>query len=419
MKFVVFYFILFILRPKYRAAYPIFRTPNRAYPLFDLFMKKISILPLKFYLQKVSKNKKIYFGFYTHSLGHVLHEFDYVYQLTIIEDTPSILIFEKSLFTQEIQHYFKLQGHKVFTGGLLNYLIGLNFDKLKDYIFLVSLGHEFSYIRKNKYSTLELATKFSNYSDLRFNFNNNKTVWENLSLGEGIFDNLNLNKNQKYVTVQIKTSRANQNIVESNLNLYFKVLKTLNNLGYKIILMGREKKPAEWGNLDLIDYANSKFVSFSNDLCLIKYSNLNLSTASGFFLLADMLHVPSCVVNVWQILWPPFDSNTVFLPQLLMHRGSLVSFNEQVHLNFIFSTHRESEIAELLKNYKPIELPSSVIIATVKDILENNYNVNITLRDQVTIPPEYEILPLNFIESKISNHVLLSYPEYARIKSES
>jgi putative glycosyltransferase (TIGR04372 family) len=375
-------------------------------------MQTISILPLKIYLQKISKNHKIYYGFYTHSLGHVLSEFDYVYQLSRLVQNSSIIIFERSQFTQEITHYFKLKGHKVLTGGFLNYLIGLNYNSVKDYIFLVSLGHEFSFIRKHKYSTFELSLKFSDYAVLRFEHNKNSTLLEKLPLNNDIFKKLNINVNEKYVTVQIKTIKANQNIIQSNPHLYFKILKTLHDYGYKIIFMGREKLPLEWHSLNIVNYANSQHTSFSNDLILTKYSHLNISTASGFFLIADLLHVPSCVINVWQVLWPPFDSNTVFIPQLLKQGSRTVSIFEQVDLNFEYSTHLVSDMSDLLSKYDPIEINPDIILKTILDILNNKYEINHVLRNQLNIPSKFKGFPLNVVESKISRNFLESYPEY-------
>lgn len=392
--------------------YSIFRTPQKHHKIFDSVMRIISFLPLKIYLQKKSKTHRIYYGFYTHSLGHVLHEFDYVFQLSTKKQSPSIIIFEKSQFTQQITCYYRSKGYKVLTGGFLNYLIGLNYNALKDFIFLISMGHEFLFIRNHRYSTLELSLKFTNYLDIRFNWNNNNTLWENLKLDKKIFEKLNININEKYVTVQIKTNKANQNIMETNPNIYFKVLKILNDHGYKIIFMGREKMPTEWQCLNIIDYANSQDASFSNDLSLTKYSHLNLSTASGFFLIADLLHIPSCVVNVWQVLWPPFDSNTVFIPQLLKRAGKIVSLYEQVDLNFEYSTHIVREINNLLNKYEPVETDSDIILETILDILNNEHKLNNVLRDQLNIPARFKSLPLNLVESQISKKLIESYPEY-------
>jgi putative glycosyltransferase (TIGR04372 family) len=375
-------------------------------------MKTISALPLKIYLKKISKTRKVYYGFYTHSLGHVLIEFDYVYQLSRLEENSGIIIFERSQFTKEITHYFKVKGHKVSTGGFLNYLIGLNYSNVKNFVSLVSLGHEFPFIRNHKYSSLELSLKFSEYAVLRFDLNKNNTLLENLTLNNNIFKELNINVNEKYITVQIKTEKANQTIIQSNPHILLKILKTLSDYGYKIIFMGREKLPTEWQNLNIINYANSPNASFSNDLILTKFSTLNLSTASGFFLIADLLHVPSCVINVWQILWPPFDPNTTFIPQLLKQGNRIVPIYEQVQLNFKYSTHLADDISDLLSKYDPVEVELNIVLKTIRDILNNDYKPNLFLRDQVNFPIEFKSLPLNFVESKISRSFLETYPEY-------
>jgi putative glycosyltransferase (TIGR04372 family) len=375
-------------------------------------MKTISSLPLEIYLKKISRTRKVYYGFYTHSLGHVLTEFDYVYQLSRLEKNASIIIFERSQFTKEITHYFKIRGHKVLTGGLLNYLIGLNYSNVKDFVSLISLGHEFPFIRNHKYSTLELSLKFSEYANLRFNLNKNNTLLENLTLNNNIFKELNINLSEKYITVQIKTNKANQTIIQSNPHVLLKILKTLSNYGYKIVFMGREKLPTEWQNLNIVNYANSPNASFSNDLILTKFSTLNLSTASGFFLIADLLHVPSCVINVWQILWPPFDSNTTFIPQLLKQADKIVPLCEQIELNFKYSTHLADDLSDLLSKYDPVEIDSTIILKTIKNILNKDYNLNLFLRDQINCTNEFKRYPPNFVESRISQNFLETYPEY-------
>jgi putative glycosyltransferase (TIGR04372 family) len=365
--------LLFCFRRKYRNNYSFFRTPSVSSYFVDLIHSKCLIHPLRIFLKSISHNYEIYFGFYTHSIGHTLQEFDYLFQIITENQKRKIVIFEKSPFTKEVKALLEKMNIVVIDSGYINYIFGLLYYKLQDLIHFTSLGHEFDYIRSSHLTTSQLIDKNNEYIKIRYITNSNKTIWEKVELNETILQQLNLGLTDKYVTIQIKTSPANQNLVKTDPELYSESLRKLVFMGYKIVLMGRENLPSVWKEFNIIDYANSENATFNNDLVLMKNSSLNLGTASGFCYLADMLHKPSIVVNGWQLTMPPYDNASVIIPQLLSKNGQLLTISKQLDLNYKFLTYKSEDIEYLLHTYEIVDIHPNLVLETVIDLLNKDY----------------------------------------------
>jgi putative glycosyltransferase (TIGR04372 family) len=112
----------------------------------------------------------------------------------------------------------------------------------------------------------------------------------------------------------------------------FETLGYLKDLGYTIVKVGREPYPAEWARYSVLNYTNSEFLNYHNDMLLIKAAKLVLVNASGFANLPDILGIPMVYYGVWHIGLLACGSRSVTVPSLMRSRRTnrLLRFSEQL-----------------------------------------------------------------------------------------
>jgi putative glycosyltransferase (TIGR04372 family) len=135
----------------------------------------------------------------------------------------------------------------------------------------------------------------------------------------------------RYVVIQVKDLPVNASYLPTNPDTYLDTLKKIRSEGYKIVFAGREKFPRCFGDLGIIDYANSDLASPENDYYLVRGAYAVLSSASGFGLIAETLGIPLLQVNCWNYLWQG-GFKTLILPSVLHTSNRALKFKEQYSL---------------------------------------------------------------------------------------
>ena len=136
---------------------------------------------------------------------------------------------------------------------------------------------------------------------------------------------------ERYVVLQIKDTAGNASFKPTDPESYVSVISQMQAADVKVVFAGREKMPVLFSQLGVLDYANSKVATPTNDFFLVRGAIAVLSSGSGFSMIADTLGVPLLIVNVWNYLWAG-SSRTLVIPSVLSVSEKDLTFDAQLSL---------------------------------------------------------------------------------------
>lgn len=143
----------------------------------------------------------------------------------------------------------------------------------------------------------------------------------------------------RLATIHFRKNAGNNGSVISAIELYPTFEFLLDN-GFTIIKVGTEPYPEEFRKYDIINYSESSFRSFRNDLAIQANAKLNIINASGLENISDIMGIPTVSFAGWHLTQSPYSLKTVRVPTLLFdpRRGRLLNFAEQI---LFFNTRQE------------------------------------------------------------------------------
>ena len=201
-----------------------------------------------------------------------------------------------------------------------------------------------------------------------------------------------LDTNRKVALIHIKEHIANASAKPTDPATYLPSLHYLNQSGYQLVFVGREKIPGAFkGTFDIYDYASSKHANLANDLYLFSIADLAI-VGGGIACLASAMGTPFLYLNSWHIAkfwWPTLN---VVVPTLLKRNGDFIHAVEQQKL------HDELKDSQTFCYFE-----CEAINANEQEILEGIKELE-RLRDSVT--PESE---LQTAAKRIFNEDLVTY----------
>ena len=271
------------------------------------------------------------------STGHVYAELDYAlrqhYLGIIPRDSIVIFLWPKSPiangFSRAIlPHNFKLIlngfGHILIYPLLLRYKF-LSFDS-----GLSDTNHGMNHTAADRLSYKKVYEKYRSYHHL-IGLTSGYYPLKSFQ-PEGIPENLkNFIGSERYVVLQIKDTAGNASFKPTDPESYVAVISKLRATDVKVIFAGREKMPTRFSQLGVLDYANSKVATPTNDFFLVRGATAVLSSGSGFSMIADTLGVPILIVNVWNFLWAG-SSRTLVIPSVLSVSEKDLTFDAQLSM---------------------------------------------------------------------------------------
>lgn len=168
--------------------------------------------------------------------------------------------------------------------------------------------------------------------------------------------------------IQLKQTIKNALALPTDPLTYVPTISYLQSLGYVVVFTGREPMPAIFNKLNVINYAESPYASFDNDLDLFSLADLVICSGSGLSFLAECQNKPYLYINSWQLASPIHSPLAIVIPTLVETKKDkqLLSFNEQIALylsledqgNEVFpSTHyiaRNASAEEILEGTKEL-----------------------------------------------------------------
>lgn len=135
----------------------------------------------------------------------------------------------------------------------------------------------------------------------------------------------------KMALIQLKTMSINATPQATQAESYLPALDYLQDMGYQLIFAGREVMPDVFRRYNILNYSQSQFATFQNDVALFRNAAFALTAASGIANLADRFGVPVVYSNMWHMPLPIYSGRCVVVPTLLQDAasGRLLGFAEQ------------------------------------------------------------------------------------------
>lgn len=120
----------------------------------------------------------------------------------------------------------------------------------------------------------------------------------------------------------------------------FSSIEYLKDIGMTVVKVGTEACPEEFKRFDVINYSESPFRTFRNDLALLSHARIALINSSGLENLADLTRIPTVSYGRWHLSLPLISKRTVVVPALLFDptRKRMLTFAEQI---LFFKTRQE------------------------------------------------------------------------------
>lgn len=150
---------------------------------------------------------------------------------------------------------------------------------------------------------------------------------------------------------------------------YLPAMRHLQQLGYKVVFVGREIMPREFAEIGVLNYAESAVASYKHDVQLFNSASVAVTGGSGIAFLPDCLGVPYVYANSWHIGMPMCSPYCVMTPALVQEisSGRLLSFTEQAGLYWSMPDDGHESFPQ--DRYRAINASGDEILHAVKEAL--------------------------------------------------
>ncbi|MBH88629.1 MAG: hypothetical protein CMF71_08915 [Magnetovibrio sp.] len=326
-----------------------------------------------------SNNGKLIINIGFDAIGHVLAEFDN---------------YARMLLTEEIAPdgaHIYMGPNEEFVGGIAdmygetlcsNYILSPNSLEIVSFIahyrpdLTVDVGISSSKIGptngvpclpkfvQNKYFCYELITLQSIVDAQKAYYSRRMETYKSMPMAQRFpmtedLERLINAQDQKIALIQYKDFASSGGANAINPDTYLPAMRYLKDLGYILVLAGRERYPESFSSVDVVNYANSPLATFKNDLILFSNANFSITGPSGICQFAEIMGVPFVYTNNWQPLHPPFSPFCVCAPAVMK------SQRNQKYLTF----SEQRDIMDRVGICFPNEQPYDVIAPDGNDIL--------------------------------------------------
>lgn len=184
---------------------------------------------------------------------------------------------------------------------------------------------------------------------------------------------------------------------------YLEALEYLVNVGFQLVLFGRESMPSCFQKLAILNYGQSPIASFKNDIILTKRAKLAITAGSGISQLPDCLDVSYLYANSWHIPRPQYSPKCIIIPSLVRKRKGekFLKFHEQKTL---YETIPDVG-AEMFPQdqYEGRNATSDELLEGVKELLNPNKELTSLQKKYKNLDPEG---PLGVTKARCSQYFL-------------
>lgn len=338
--------------------------------------------------QSLINRKYVFLVNLSESVGHAMTElsiFDQKY-LKKYHNKKIILIYKKSEIVKNIfKNYSSYLSQIKFieSNFLFTILLPLFYRSNKQLILDIGCGLQ-SYNLKNHQIipnknlnilhtgiTIKSGDEFKKLISENIKINHNSSFFKkkNIDIEENFLDGINF-KRKKSVLLHINLRSTNASAKPTEPKTYIKLIDYLNLKDYQIIFIGREKFPDIFKNKNIIEYGNSKFANFENDLKLFQFADYSIINASGLAALPRYLDKYYLYLNYWHLMSRYETNKCIMIPSLIKDNSGKFDIKKQMQTQEKTYYNFEKNL-KLEKNYVN-NLPfnsDTAINATSEDIL--------------------------------------------------
>ncbi|MCK4934744.1 MAG: TIGR04372 family glycosyltransferase, partial [Simkaniaceae bacterium] len=173
---------------------------------------------------------------------------------------------------------------------------------------------------------------------------------------------------QKIALIHIKTLAINATAKITDPKTYGPALAFLVKKGYQLVFIGREIMPEYFKQYPIVNYSESKYASFINDMKLFAMADLSITAGSGIFCLANYFNKPLLYINYWHLMTPPSGKKVINIPTTVKNKANKdLTFIEQIQLFNDLSKHGADLFPE--DQYIARNASSTEILEGVKELL--------------------------------------------------
>jgi|TARA_B110000259_G_C14001333_1_gene396406 putative glycosyltransferase (TIGR04372 family) len=297
------------------------------------------------------------------TVGHSAIEINYFFLLKRskkIKKKNYILFLDNSQICRDLKIMFDGK-IRIIVNTTLNTIIKKFLQKNSEFGLDIGVSH-FLNVEENKIKGFGIGMR-----DWKEGFNRDQDYWhlkndykdyfayQNLNIDEEkkdeLLEKLNINVNKKIALIHIKTKIGNACAKVTDPYTYIKTIEFLIENHFQIIFVGREIMPNIFRKYSIINYANSKFTSWMNDVILTEKSDFFLCFGSGLAQLPSVMNKSCLYVGFWHVFSPISNQRSIFIPSILKNKnnGEFLKFAEQTeYAHKIRMQHFSSELYEVI-----------------------------------------------------------------------
>ena len=255
----------------------------------------------------------------------------------------------------------------------------------------------------------DVFSKYVNYYKLKNKFSNYHS-FSNLNITQKsrdyLINKLKIDVNKNVLLIYIKNNVANATAKKTDPKTYLEMISFFKKKNFQIVFAGREKFPEVFIGKEIIDYANSRYSSWENDIIIAQLSDIIVAFGSGIASLATTINKPLLYLGSWHLTLPFNSKKCIFFPTLLKNKNTglfmnLVNFNK-----FFFEFNQQSFKS---KKFIPINPSSKDVLMSSKEIYSifmKQYNLNTSQKKFNKI---FLKTPMFYAKSSISKYFLEKY----------
>lgn len=210
---------------------------------------------------------------------------------------------------------------------------------------------------------------------------------------------------EKIVLLQLKDGKKNASACSTDPNSYLPSIQYLKKLGYTLVMAGREKMTPLFEKEGVINYAQSQYASFRNDIELYNLAEFSINSGSGAAFLADSYDRPYLYVNSWQLPMAMFSPKCIMVPTLVQTKdGQFLKFLEQMKLYQNLKDPGKEDFPEHL--YTARNANADEILEAVKELLQLIEKPIAKTIEQERWQNLDQNAPSHYTESRVSEYFL-------------
>jgi len=353
------------------------------------------------------------------AVGHTILELDNFFIKTNFfykKKYKYLLLLNQTSLSRETKKLFINRINYIICNDIIKHIFDYVIYKYPSVGIDIGLSH---FVDRNPYKnhryqkgfleTRDVFSKYINYYNQKNKFPNYHSFL-NLNISENsrkhLINKLKINIKKNLLLIYLKDNIANATAKKTDPKTYLEMISFFKKKNFQIVFAGREKFPKIFIDEEIIDYANSSYTSWENDIIIAQESDIIVSFGSGIGSLATTIDKPLLYLGSWHLTLPFNSKKFFFFPTLLKNKKSGSFMKPTDFQKYFFEIN---QLTFKSKRFIPINPSSKDILMSSKEIysiFKKKYNLNLR---QKKFKRLFLKTPLFYAKSSISKYFLVKY----------